>query len=371
MDFLPSSVVLQKTLGMKKRSKQGIFFTPKPLRDILFAHVKSTPSTILEPSCGSGEFLVDCRAKYPNASLAGVELDPQLAAATRSVVPDAEIHNKDFLTWGLDRKFDLVVGNPPFVQTKAVFPDASVGRSNLYIEFLYKCITYHLNEGGILAMVIPSTIMNGCFSKPTRDLILTKKILFFDTIRNHTFKDTSAGVSILVLENTPSTNPRFDFEGILTKQAKELRKMSSGRRKIKDLDLRLQYGTMTASLKDSFSRDSNDVPFILHTDVKQDEVSFDENKRLYIKTNNKTNSGRCLFLSRSNGVVMGNEYILKFSMFEAPSFLFDSAFIAVFGGDIDTLYKSLSDPRSNTYLQSICGSGRLTKDIVLNLPIFE
>jgi hypothetical protein len=68
---------------------------------------------------------------------------------------------------------------------------------------------------------------------------------------------------------------------------------------------------------------------------------------------------------------MGNEYKLRFAMFEAPSFLFDSAFIAVFGGDIDTLYKSLSDPRSDVYLQSICGSGRLTKDIVLNLPIFE
>jgi adenine-specific DNA methylase len=70
MDFLPSSIDLQKKLGMKKRAKQGIFFTPKTLRDILFSHIDNfNPTTILEPSCGSGEFLVDCREKYPPKTL--------------------------------------------------------------------------------------------------------------------------------------------------------------------------------------------------------------------------------------------------------------------------------------------------------------
>lgn len=371
MDFLPSSIDLQKKLGMKKRAKQGIFFTPKTLRDILFSHIENfNPTTILEPSCGSGEFLVDCHEKYPDASLFGVELEPQLAIATKSIVPDAIVYNEDFLTWDMDRKFDFIVGNPPFVQIKSVFPGASVGRSNLYIEFLFKCLTYHLNDDGVLAMIIPSTIMNGCFSKPTRDLILTKRILFFDTIRNHTFKDTSAGVSILVMKNTPFENPRFNFGGILTNQAEELEIISSGCRKIKELDLRLQYGMMTVTLKDYFSRDPDDVPFILQSDMKQDEISFDD-KRLYIKTKKNTNSGKCILLARSGGVVMGAEYVLKFAYFEAPSFLFDSGMIAIFGKDIDILYKSLGDPRTKLYLQGICGSGRLTKDIVLNMPIFE
>ena len=371
MDFLPSSLVLQKKLGMKKRAKQGIFFTPKTLRDILFSHIENfEPTTILEPSCGSGEFLVDCRNKYPDASLVGVELEPQLVIAAQSIVPDAIVYNENFLTWDMNRKFDFIIGNPPFVQTKSVFSGASVGRSNLYIEFLFKCLTYHLNDDGILAMIIPSTIMNGCFSKPTRDLILSKQIMFFDTIRNHTFKDTSAGVSILVMKNISSENPRFNFDGILTNQAEQLRLISSGCRKIRELDLRLQYGMMTVTLKDCFSKDPNDVPFILQGDMKHDEISFGDN-RLYIKNKKNTNSGRCLLLARSGGVVMGSEYDLKFAYFEAPSFLFDSALIAVFGKDIDILYKSLGDPRTKTYIHGICGSGRLTKDIILNMPIFE
>jgi hypothetical protein len=172
------------------------------------------------------------------------------------------------------------------------------------------------------------------------------------------------------MKNTPSDNPRFNFDGILTNQSEELRIISSGCRKIKELDLRLQYGMMTVTLKDCFSRDPDDVLFILQSDMKQDEISFGDN-RLYIKTKKNTNSGKCILLARSGGVVMGSEYILKFAYFEAPTFLFDSAMIAVFGKDIDILYKSLGDPRTKLYLQGICGSGRLTKDIVLNMPIFE
>jgi len=211
--------------------------------------------------------------------------------------------------------------------------------------------------------------MNGCFAKPTRDLVLTKKILYFETIRNHTFKDTSAGVSILILKNETGDG-KYNFGGILTDQAKELRNVSKGRRKLRDLNVRLQYGVMTASLKEYFSRDREDIPFILPNELVQDNVVFNEEKRLFIKKN-VYHSGRCILLSRSNGVVMGSEYTLKYSLFETPKFMFDSCMIGIFGKDIDVLHKSLADERTSFYLKTICGSGRLTKDIILDMPIFE
>lgn len=170
MDFLDSSVLVQKQLGMKHRSKMGIFFTPKPLRDIVLRHVNITPQSVLEPSCGSGEFLVDCETMFPEASITGVELDETLSRVSKENTSRSVIHTQDFLTFD-GGKFDLVIGNPPFVQMKSVNKDASVGRSNLYIEILFKCITQHLNANGVLAMVLPSTIMNGHFSQPVRNLI--------------------------------------------------------------------------------------------------------------------------------------------------------------------------------------------------------
>lgn len=370
MDFLASSLVVQKEMGMKVRSKNGIFFTPKPLRDIIFKKIKTlTPKTILEPTCGSGEFLVDCENIFKNATCVGVELQEKLVNISRNNVKNASIEQGDFLKWN-GGKFDLIIGNPPFVQIKSVIKEAAVGRSNLYIEILYKCLTQHLSPGGVLAMVLPSTIMNGCFAKPTRDLVLTKKILYFETIRNHTFKDTSAGVSILILKNEPGDS-KYNFGGILTNHTKELRNVTKGRRKLRVLNVRLQYGVMTGSLKEYFSRDRADIPFILPTELVQDNVVFNEDKRLFIKKDVKAHSGRCLLLSRSSGVVMGSEYTLKYSLFESPRFMFDSCMIGIFGKDIDVLHKSLADDRTSFYLKTICGSGRLTKDIILDMPIFE
>jgi hypothetical protein len=369
MDFLESSITAQKQLGMKHRAKNGIFFTPKPLRDIVLQHVNITPKSILEPTCGSGEFLVDCEMMFPEAAITGIELDEVLSRVAKNNASRSVIHTQNFLTYE-GGKFDLIVGNPPFVQMKSVIKEASVGRSNLYIEILYKCITQHLNENGILAMVLPSTIMNGHFSQPVRDLILSKKILHFETIREHTFKDTKAGVSILVIENAPGDNTNYTFGGFITEDARELTTMTEGTKKLKDMDVDVKYGMMTITLQDHFSKDEKHTPFVLMKDLGQGGVCFGEN-RLFIDKQMKTHSGKCIFLLRSNGVVMGSEYVLKTSLFEAESFLFDSCLVGIFGADIDKVYKSLRDSRTAYYLKKICGSGRLTKNIIVNLPIFE
>lgn len=245
------------------------------------------------------------------------------------------------------------------------------GRTNLYIEFLHKCITHHLADRGVLAMVLPSTIANGHFSQTVRDLILSKKVLYFETIRNHTFKDTKAGVSILVIENSPGgDNERFNFDGFLSGDAGELRRIILNSRKLKDLDVSIKYGMMTKTLQDHFSTDTSHIPFVLKNDVKHGEVTFGA-KRLFIDKDVKTHSGRCVLLLRSNGVIMGSEYELRCSLFESESFLFDICLIGIFGKDIDKVYASLCDARTEDYLKKICGSGRLTKKILLNLPIFE
>jgi len=368
MDFLETSSIVQKQLGMKHRAKNGIFFTPKSLRDIVFDHISILPTAILEPSCGSGEFLVDCHKRYPDAVVTGVELDETLSRVAKENSPQSTILNTDFLKFE-GGKYDLIIGNPPFVQIKTNTKNFS-GRTNLYIEFLHKCITYHLADRGILAMVLTSTIANGHFSQTIRDLIFSKKIVHFETIRNHTFKDTKAGVSILVIENSPGDNERYNFDGFLSGDAEELRRMvQTSSKKLKDLDVSIKYGMMTKTLQEYFSTNTSHIPFVLKKDVKQKEVKFDAN-RLFIDKDIKTHKGRCILLLRSNGVVMGSEYELKFSLFESESFLFDICLVGIFGKDIDKVYASLCDRRTEDYLKKICGSGRLTKKILLNLPIF-
>jgi type I restriction-modification system DNA methylase subunit len=129
------------------------------------------------------------------------------------------------MKWETNNKFDLIIGNPPFVKLiKSPNKHMYTISSNLYIEVPFKCITEHLTDGGILAMVLPSTIQNGTWCKLLRALTFQKKILHFETIRDHSFLDTQAGVSIVVIQNLPATdNSRFIFNGILTEKANEIR----------------------------------------------------------------------------------------------------------------------------------------------------
>jgi tRNA G46 methylase TrmB len=70
--------------------EQGIFFTPKKARDLLFDQLEEIgvrPRRILEPSFGSGEFLYDAMERYPDAEIIGVEKNQELFDAMRKAQP--------------------------------------------------------------------------------------------------------------------------------------------------------------------------------------------------------------------------------------------------------------------------------------------
>ena len=274
------------------------------------------------------------------------------------------------MSWNTDEKFDLIIGNPPFVKLNGSSNTHMYKTSsNLYIEVPFKCLTDHLMDGGVLAIVLPSTIQNGSWCSKLRELFFSLTIQHFEIIRDHDFKDTQAGVALVIIKNTPGDNSRFNFNGILTEHAEKLRHMICGKKTFADYDLTLIGGAGNArDYKNKYGDEDADVAFILTGEFKQDAIVFSD-KRLFVKTLT-FHSGRCLILSRTKGVTMGDRYDLKYTMFEHPKFLFESCMYAIFGNDIDTLYKSLRDPRSAEYLQTLCGSGRLTIPLIMSMPIF-
>ena len=78
MEFRETSTAFHKTLDKKLRSEQGIYFTPKKVRDRLFevlASLQIKPTLILEPSFGTGEILLDAIELYP-VPCVGIERHP-------------------------------------------------------------------------------------------------------------------------------------------------------------------------------------------------------------------------------------------------------------------------------------------------------
>ena len=164
---------------LEKRKSLGQFFTPAALRRKLLAGLALPERPrILDPACGTGEFLRTARRLWPDAELTGFEVDPQLAALSRSAVPEARIYRIDALEEPWRPAYDAVIGNPPYFEFKPEaafrkrYQAAISGRPNTYACFV-KLGLELLLEGGVLAYVLPPSMNNGAYFRALRDFILT------------------------------------------------------------------------------------------------------------------------------------------------------------------------------------------------------
>ena len=212
-EFRESSKNFHSSISKEVRQEEGIYFTPKKVRDILFsklAELGVSPKTILEPSFGSGEFLLDSKRIYPEATLLGVEKNVELFQSVQC--PGATLTCGDFLEW--KGKGDLILGNPPYFVIKTdhlsskekkmfalKYAEAMTSRPNMYILFLYKCLEEHLDSDGILAFILPTSLYNCSYYQPLRNYIQKNTtILHVENLDKPGFYETAQDTMLLILQ---------------------------------------------------------------------------------------------------------------------------------------------------------------------------
>ena len=128
--------------------------------------------------------------------------------------------------FGIKDGFDVVIGNPPYVQVKKkifsadVYPYSEgkdVGKQNLYKVFVEASYNL-LKENGISTLIIQSSLMCDMSSAYTRELLLTKaiikQIIEFPKVAPHensqVFKAVLQGTCISIfMKKTPNANTEF------------------------------------------------------------------------------------------------------------------------------------------------------------------
>ena len=128
--------------------------------------------------------------------------------------------------FGVKDGFDVVIGNPPYVQVKKkifsadVYPYSEgkdVGKQNLYKVFVEASYNL-LKENGISTLIIQSSLMCDMSSAYTRELLLTKtiikQIIEFPKVAPHensqVFKAVLQGTCISIfMKKTPNANTEF------------------------------------------------------------------------------------------------------------------------------------------------------------------
>lgn len=223
-EFHPRTLEYVRRTHIDYRKSLGQYFTPQSVIRKLLARVpRSNNPVVLDPGCGTGEFLLAAEEHFDNARLHGWDVDCSLVRIAKDLVPNAQVEQMDALKSNQFGEYDIVIGNPPYYEfnpdeeTKTKFREIIKGRVNIYSLFVYQGIRL-LREGGYLAYVLSPSMNNGAYFAMLRSFIVsTCNIEYLSVLDSATlFPGASQSVMLLVLRKVPSRGDyTFRRNGVL------------------------------------------------------------------------------------------------------------------------------------------------------------
>lgn len=203
----------------------GSYYTPDKLANFIVKQFATNIQqkkikTILEPSCGDGVFLdaLSCIKNIDNIEeIIAVEINEEEAAKAenKSLINTKVIADDFFNFYDMqlkDKKFDLIIGNPPYiryqyltekqrkVQSEILVKNGMKSNKliNAWVCFLVACIEI-LNEEGSIGFVIPAEILQVAYAEDLRLYMSnTLKEITIITFEELVFENIQQEVVVLI-----------------------------------------------------------------------------------------------------------------------------------------------------------------------------
>jgi len=194
------------------KHKYGQYFTPKMVAEFMVNLAEINPiSKILEPSCGEGIFLEVLKENGFN-NISAYEIDTELGKDFNF------IKYKSFVSTKIAEKYDLIIGNPPYIRWKNLEDElkTELAGNKLWNKYFNKLCDYlyifilksieHLNENGQLIFICPEYWMNTTHSISLRNYMVDNG--YFECIYhfNETPIFNNATVSVVIFKYIKSKN---------------------------------------------------------------------------------------------------------------------------------------------------------------------
>jgi len=203
---------------------KGFVPTPQETVDamvgLLFrGHPPRPDRTVLDPGCGTGEFIDGIirwceRKRLALPRVTGIESDPRHLPVLRAKyerLRTVRIQHADFLTDGRT-KYNFIVGNPPYVAITGLSESEKAryraryatarGRFDLYLLFFEQALR-SLAPGGRLVFITPEKYLYVETAGPLRDLLASHHLEEVHLVREDTFGELVTYPTITMVRAAP------------------------------------------------------------------------------------------------------------------------------------------------------------------------
>jgi adenine-specific DNA-methyltransferase len=164
---------------IKKRI--AFFPTPNEIVKIMLKTTDFTNKIILETGFGNGSFINELKNE-DYKKLFGIELDSKFFIEVSENVKffnNIELINEDYLNFNFKNKFDIIIGNPPYITNDNLNIDiknkikelTGSGEGNIYYSFIIQSIL-NLNNNGELIYILPYDFFYNTYAKKLRQFMI-------------------------------------------------------------------------------------------------------------------------------------------------------------------------------------------------------
>jgi len=404
--FNPLSLQLTQSLSKTTKKSQGIYFTPKSIINQLVHYViplidsTESPIHILEPSCGSCEFILALDELLTNALFTAIEYNTEIyneIIKLRFKNP-VQLLNTDFIQYNHKQKYNLIIGNPPyFVCNKSVIPASYKqyisGRPNMFGLFIIHSLL-KLRPNGILAFVIPKSFLNSAYYANIRNFI--KKTCSIITIQDYDdcndFLDTDQSTFGLILRKLECDNEiisncaysvLMNDNYIFTPNSELLLSYIENSTTLQQLCLAVKTGTVVWNEKKELLTDNDsDTILLYNTNITNDNkvklTKFkNDEKGQYIMMEGSTDP--IIVVNRGNG---NAKYNFKYALINnLPPFLIENHLNIIYSPEkkshtelnikYNLIIRSFNNPKTKAFIELFFGNNGLSKtELETILPIY-
>ena len=396
-EFSDISKSLTNSITKAEKKTQGIFFTPPETVINMINKVKSIKSSlesILEPSCGSGEFIDYLTKYFTDSKITAIELNNMIFESIKNKQSNnINLLNEDFIKYTDQNKYDLIIGNPPFyVMKKHEAPndyhEYFDGRPNIFLLFVIKSLKM-LKSDGILSFVLPRNFINCLYYDKTRQFIDKNFKIHFIEDCDDEYIDTKQDTIIMVVQkkdnpdNSSFTLKVSDYTifGTVNNIAK-LKTYYNNYKTLNELNFRVNVGNVVWNQCKSILTDDNTKTRLIYSgdiaDVDTVKKYKNSEKKNFIDKDGET--GPLLVMNRGYGV---GQYKFEYSLININSkYLIENHLICLRYKDgisdneliskYKKIMKSLSNKKTQEFIMTYFGNNAInTTEINYILPIFN